>query len=467
MDYGPWGKPTTDTFELSTALAWLGLSQYEERLQENGFEDWETVTAITETDMAKMNFKRGHRRKLQRAICECSSASASHRVYEAENLPPPSEGLPAVKEHSEATPQPSQQAARTTRPYRRHPRPDPNAPRKPKTAYVLFSEHVRQDPALSRSSFTEIAKETGKRWRKLSHEERTTIWGTPAADRLQDYKNELERYKQTEEYRSHQTYLEGFKQRRHSPKSTTILDNKAASTSELASFGPITASEAPKEFEANRQESLDTDDADLEGGSQGTASPDEDGVEEVRQISKAIGINPHLIRVAAFPPEDMTTKAVEAFVHGTGSLLFLWNRDEAFDLVRSAYHPQDDSKPVHATEVFAISAVGSICDAEAHTMLTGEKFLHFFLYMLSSSSDVCALRRMRLFACLAICRFTNSVESARRLMLLALSMGRQAFTSPSFEADTSEEKVLYWRKVFRSIVFLERSARSTYPPGSF
>jgi hypothetical protein len=416
MDYGLSGKPTTDAFELSTALVQLGLSQYEERLQENGFEDWETVTAITETDMATMNFKRGDRRKLQRAIREYSHTSASHRVYEAENFPLPSEGLTAAREHSKATPQPSQQAARTTRPYRRHPRPDANAPHKPKTAYVLFSEHFRQDPALSRSSFTEIAKEIGKHWRELSHEERMIIWETPAADRLQDYKKKLERYKQTEKYRSHQTYLEEFKQQRHNPKPTTMSDNKAVSTSELASFGPVTVSEGQEEFEGTRQESVDTDDPDLEGGSQNTASPDEEEVEEVRQISKALDINPHLIRVAAFPPEDMTTKAVEAFVHGTGSLLFLWNRDEASDLVRSVYHPQGDSKPVHATEVFAISAVGSYCDAEAHTMLAREKFLHFFLYMLSSSSDVCALRRMRLFACLAICRFTDSVDSARRLM---------------------------------------------------
>jgi hypothetical protein len=422
MDYGPSGKPTTDAFELSTALARLGLSQYEERLQENGFEDWETVTAITETDMAKMNFKRGHRRKLQRAIREYSSASASHRVYEAENFPLPSEGLPAIEEHSEAMSQPSQQGARATRPYRRHPRPDPNAPHKPKTAYVLFSEHVRQDSALSGSSFTEIAKETGKRWRELSHEERMIIWETPVADRLEEYKKELECYKQTEKYRSHQTYLDGFKERSHNPKPTTMSDNKASSTSELASFGPLTASEAQEEFKAARQESVDTDDIDMEGGTQNAALSDEDEVEEVRQISKALGMNPHSIRVAAFPPEDMTTKAVGTFVHGTGSLLFLWNRDEAFDLVRSVYHPQGDSNPVHATEVFAISAVGSYCDSEAHTMLTREKFLHFFLYMLSSSSDVCVLRRMRLFACLAICRFTSSVESARRLICKRLML---------------------------------------------
>jgi hypothetical protein len=34
----------------------------------------------------------------------------------------------------------------------------------------------------------------------------------------------------------------------------------------------------------------------------------------------------------------MIIKAVEAFVHGTGSLLYLWNRDEAFDLVKSVYY---------------------------------------------------------------------------------------------------------------------------------
>jgi hypothetical protein len=150
-----------------------------------------------------------------------------------------------------------------------------------------------------------------------------SVWETPAADRLQDYRKELERYKQTEKCRSHQTYLKGFKQRSHNPKPTTMSDNKAASTSELATFGPLTVSKAQEESEATHQEIVDTDDMDLEGGSQDTASPDEEEVEEVRQISKALGINPHLIRVAAFPPEDMTTKAVEAFVHSTGSLLFL------------------------------------------------------------------------------------------------------------------------------------------------
>jgi hypothetical protein len=421
MNYEPSGKPTANAFKLRTALARLGLSHYAERLQENGFQDWETVIAITEIDMAKMDFKRGDRRKLQQAIREYRSASASHTAYEVRNAPLPCEGLPT----------------RTIRPYRRHPRPDPNAPHKPKTAYVLFSEHVRQDPALSHSSFTEIAKETGKRWRELSYEERLVIWETPAAHRLQDYRKKLERYKQTKNYHGYQAYLEGFEHQRHNTESILLSDNTLSSTHKPAITGQLPASQ--EALEATRRESVWTP-LDLEGGSQETASPIKEkmeeemkeDMEEVRHVLKASGINVHLTRVTAFPPEDMTTKAVEAFVHGTGSLLHLWNRDEALDLVRSVYHPQSNSKPVYATEVFAMSAVGSYCDAEVHTILAREKFLHFFLYMLSSSPDVCLLRRMRLFACLAICRFTNSVESARKLMCKGLML----FVSRNYQLTT-------------------------------
>jgi hypothetical protein len=62
-----------------------------------------------------------------------------------------------------------------------------------------------------------------------------------------------------------------------------------------------------------------------EGHLQDAASPIKSGMAEVRSISKALGINPHLTRVAPFPPEEMITKAVEAFFYSTGSLLFLWN----------------------------------------------------------------------------------------------------------------------------------------------
>jgi hypothetical protein len=76
----PSGEPSIDSFELSTALSRLGLGQYEERLRENGFEDWETVTAIAEADLLELGFTLGDRRKLQRAIREDSTSSATHLV---------------------------------------------------------------------------------------------------------------------------------------------------------------------------------------------------------------------------------------------------------------------------------------------------------------------------------------------------------------------------------------------------
>jgi hypothetical protein len=422
QSYGPLGKSTINLSELSTTLAVLGLTQYEERLQQNGFEDWETVTAITEADLAELNFKQSHRQKLQNAIREYKNSSARHRIHEAGNLAMSPQTLSTDGEDSGATPEFSLQPARATRRYRRHPQPDSNAPLKPKTAYVLFGEHARQDPAVSQMSFTEIAKETGRRWRELSLEEKMTVWETPAADRLQAYRGEFAAYKQTEKFRSYQTYLESFKQQQHNTESAASFDHKPSSIHESAFSGQLPALD--KAFDVVRQESADTYNSTMEDQSQHEPSPIRDGIREVRHITKALGVDPHLERVAASPPEEMTAKAVEAFVHGTGSLLYLWNWDEAFDLVRSVYQPQSDSKPVHTTEVFAMSAVGSYCDAEAHPELSREKFLHFFLYMLSTSSDMSGLHHMRLLACLAICRFTNNVESARKLMSKRLMLSK-------------------------------------------
>jgi len=275
MNFGPSEKPsekaTTDAFGLSMALARIGLSQYEECLHENGFETWEDVTTIMESDMVELGFKLGDRRKLQRAIREYSGSSASDAEYKARIIPPSYERIRAVGEQSEVMPQTS--PTRMTRPYRRHARPDPNAPPKPKTAYVLFGEYVRQDPVLGGSSFTEIAKETGKRWRELSSEERVNVWETPAADRLREYKEALEIYKQTENYRSYQAYLEGFKQR-HTLEGTTPSDDKASVAPEPGSSSRLSAPQGQEEeWEAFPQENVDIEDTVSEGLSQDAASP--------------------------------------------------------------------------------------------------------------------------------------------------------------------------------------------------
>jgi hypothetical protein len=412
MDDNILNDPTNST-ELSMALFRLGLNQYEDCLKANGFEDMETVTAITESDLAELGFKLGDRRKLQRAIQEHSNSSSSTS--------------PAKELERIGTTSPSSSfSGRPTRRYRRHPRPDPNAPVKPKRAYVLFREHVRQDPALKHSSFAELAKETGKRWRGLSNTRRSNIWERPAAEKLQAYKEDLDRYMQTENYRSYQQYLDEFKQGRPSSESAVPSSYKDSSSSE--STVPLPASLGHEELESTHNESSETintssfDDLLWESQSEDSLLPVHFGMEEVRYVSSSLSIDPRSIRGSTFPPEDQTANAVQAFIHGTGSLLYFWNQDEASKLVESVYHPENDSAPVHATEVFAMAAVGSYCDGETMTTEFQERLLHLFLSMLSSPSDTSDLHHMRLFACLAICRFMTSTQSARRLMCKQLML---------------------------------------------
>lgn len=384
MDKKPPNDPIIELFKLGTTLSRLGLDHYEQRLRENGFDTWESVAQITESDLAELNFKLGDRRKLQRAIYDHSSASAS-----------PGD--------SEATAGSSQQeAARATRPYRKRPRQDPNAPDRPKTAYVLFGEHVRQDPTLDQSSFAEIAKETGRRWRELPNKERAGIWEDPATKRLQNYREEMNDYMQTENYLNYQKYLEGFKHQQLNPGSTALADNPEPSIS----LAQVVVGPQP-------QGGVDTMDMDLE--SQHTNTLTKSWVEEVHNICTTLNIKPDMLKATALPPENRTREAVKAFLCGTGSLLYLWDQDEALSLVRSIYHTQSNLTPVYVTEVFAMSVIGSYCDMEAHKAIFRERFLHFSLYMLSSL-DIGDLRRMRLSACLAIWRFTSSVESARELI---------------------------------------------------
>jgi hypothetical protein len=422
MDFEMSSGPATDMFELSEALARLGLDQYEERLIENGFDSWETVTGITETDMAQLGFKLGDRRKLQRCIREHSISTSSEAESLGRNRSLSSGAQPIIGNQSTEHPRDPQPSGRPRRQYRRHPKPDPNAPRRPKTAYVLFGEHIRKDPALSNSTFSEAAKDVGRRWGELSHDERVNVWEKPAADKLEEYKADLEQYKQTENYQTYQMYLEEFKRGHPKPESTAQSDHKA-----LSNFGSATSGQTPTRLspegpqgtyqgEYDRDDTISSGHHHPENSPENMTSPIESGMDEVRHVLHNLGVNPQLIRVTAFPPEHMTNMAVEAFLHGTGSLLYLWDHDEALGLVRSAYHVASESTQLDATELFAMAAVGAYCDGESNMISVQESFLHFFLCMLSSIPDMCNFRRMRLLTCLAICRFTNSVESARRLM---------------------------------------------------
>ncbi|KAL5318778.1 hypothetical protein ACEPPN_013844 [Leptodophora sp. 'Broadleaf-Isolate-01'] len=54
--------------DLEKILAKLELQEYLRPFQDSGFDTWEALTKITESQLAVLNVKLGHRRRLQRAI---------------------------------------------------------------------------------------------------------------------------------------------------------------------------------------------------------------------------------------------------------------------------------------------------------------------------------------------------------------------------------------------------------------
>ena len=133
-------SPSTPTMpELSEVLERIGLTTYLQILSENGFRSWEIVVDITEEDLTALNFKLGHRRALQREIATWRGIPQSLSLdpdAASPALTPISTSALETLARQQSTPPP-----REKRRYRRHPRADVNAPKKPKTACMLHPSH--------------------------------------------------------------------------------------------------------------------------------------------------------------------------------------------------------------------------------------------------------------------------------------------------------------------------------------
>jgi len=211
--------------ELEDILERLGLLQYLPRLQEEGFERWETVLDITEQDLTYLNFKLGHRRILQREI------ASSRGVSPSQALTPTALGANSEEyldddraQQKHMRPETSKHATPTgKRKYRRHPKTDENAPEKPPSAYVMFANHVRDELKGQNLSFTEIAKLVGERWKVLPPDEKER-YEHEASVAKERYNAEFDEYKKTENYREYLRYLAEFKSKANKEgKETTAV----------------------------------------------------------------------------------------------------------------------------------------------------------------------------------------------------------------------------------------------------
>ncbi|MCJ1399691.1 hypothetical protein MMC11_002893 [Xylographa trunciseda] len=102
------------------------------------------------------------------------------------------------------------------RKYRRHPKTDENAPERPPSAYVIFSNKCREELKPQNLSFTSIAKLVGERWQALAagHKE---PFESQAASLKETYNTELAKYRRTSSYKDYLEYLTDFKAKNANP----------------------------------------------------------------------------------------------------------------------------------------------------------------------------------------------------------------------------------------------------------
>ncbi|KAK3300383.1 uncharacterized protein B0H64DRAFT_14206 [Chaetomium fimeti] len=213
---------------LGTILEELGIAQYLDVFLQQGFDTWETILDITESDLDALGVKLGHRRKLQRRI-----ANSRGIAPEASLVSPTQSSAEELKlQDATGTEAPAAECRETTgvtvakRKYRRHPKPDENAPERPPSAYVLFSNKMREELKGRNLSFTEIAKLVGENWQNLTSAEKEPF--ESQAQAIKDkYLSDLSEYKKTPEYRKYMSYLQEFKAKHASPSQDKDASKRA------------------------------------------------------------------------------------------------------------------------------------------------------------------------------------------------------------------------------------------------
>ncbi|KAJ0380643.1 hypothetical protein COL26b_000929 [Colletotrichum chrysophilum] len=162
----------------------LGISQYLDIFLEQGFDTWDTILDITESDL-------GHAPDV--SLVSPTRASVEEPKTETQR---PDQPRPENKEGP----------IQAKRKYRRHPKPDENAPERPPSAYVLFSN----------------TKLVGEHWQNLTPAEKEP-YETSALKAKEKYNHDLAEYKKTPEFRKYTAYLADFKARQASANQGEML----------------------------------------------------------------------------------------------------------------------------------------------------------------------------------------------------------------------------------------------------
>ncbi|KAJ8107324.1 hypothetical protein OPT61_g8944 [Boeremia exigua] len=440
--------PSTPTMpELTEVLGRIGLSTYLPVLSENGFGNWETVVDITEDDLTTLQFKLGHRRALQREIATWRGIPQTISLEPEPASPEPTSLSTSALEtltRQQATPPP-----REKRRYRRHPRADPHAPKKPKTAYVNFADQLRTDPSISQLSFVHIAREVGRRWQELPPEQKR-VWESNAARAMQEYESQMDEYKQTDEWRKYQAYLNEFKAQ------------QAQATSGKRSLGGRTLSHSTREYSRASPETPESPDSSIPSSTASTGTDAEVCHNALTlAFSELISLRGEILTQAVrpydenhLPPEELVKRSMYAFIRGTGSLVFMWNYEQADEILDRIYRPKGKIESMYLAECFTIAAMGAHYDMDCfpdriRRVLYASGTLHF--HEQNARSDY--LRTMRLVLAMSFYALLEKHMSARYLIAAGLQIAR--WKCPLLHRWPAGPMDDNWRKIYRSLIFMD------------
>ncbi|CAO3681885.1 unnamed protein product [Rhizopus stolonifer] len=209
---------------------------------------------ITEEDMIFMNIKRGHRRLIQRGIATIKGIPHNQTLN---MIVPNNNNSERIKSYGSSSGYESlvisssnalsntsnEEDSPPKRKYQRRPKPDTNAPTKPPSAYIAFSNATRLN--LKHLKFEEVSRKVGELWKHLSKHDRQR-YERDAMIARDEYQARLEEYKQTKEYEAYRNYLNGFKKtkKRNSPDGSLgdISSNGMGSSNSSGSISSISSS---------------------------------------------------------------------------------------------------------------------------------------------------------------------------------------------------------------------------------
>jgi hypothetical protein len=245
---------------------------------------------------------------------------------------------------------------------------------------VTFADQLRTDPEVSQLTFVDIAREVGRRWQDLAAEKKR-IWESTAARAMQEFESQMDEYKKTDNWRKYQAYLNEFKTQQSALSTGKKRPGNSRSTTDTSnntrpySRASPSSSDSPVSFPPSNS-SLGTE-----------AEACHNAL--TLAFSELVTLRGEIFNGGAqqydenfLPPEDRVRRSMYAFIQGTGSLLFMWNHQQADEILDRVYRPQKPLDAMTLAECFTVAAMGSHYDIDvfsdqARRLLYASGTMHF------------------------------------------------------------------------------------------